>query len=298
MPAADFSSWVAERLADEDWDSILELLSFIASDTQLADLNRTFQRNRFGAFIESEPSTLHELQAIAILTRRTVWKGHEDSENSLLTELFQQCLACRSFAIRDAAVAHLLDGANKLIRRRNRERSDICPAQSMLQPECLFTQNIPEISTVGHGLRRFPVTFRACISYSLDRGSPVSGTVRPQLNGHYGLRQCGLSDRQNADFFSACGIFEPPSDLKIVAGRLSKDELLQIADSHQIEVAKSWKKERFVETLMNNEAARGEIASRAAGNLLQIRCDARTAFDTWMARTLAVRNIASCLSCA
>jgi hypothetical protein len=296
MPAADFSPWVAERLAVGDWDSILELFSFISTDTQITGLRRTFQSYDFRRFVDAEASTFHELQAIAILTYRIQWTGHEDSRSFLLAELFEHSLACHPFAIREAAVAHLLDGANKVIRRRNREFKDSRPPEPILRADCLSTPQLPEISAVGQALRSYPVTFRACIAYSLHRGSPVPGTIRPQLQGEYGLRQFGLSDRQNADFFAHCEIFEPPSDLSVVAGRLSKDELLQIATVHRVEVAKSWKKERMIETLMSSEAARSAIASRAADNLLQLRCDVRTAFDVWSARVSAVRSIALCLS--
>ncbi len=296
MPAADFSPWVTSRLAAGDWDSILEFLRFVAADHQIAGLRRTFQSYDFSRFIETDPALLLELQAIAILTFRIQWTGHEDSRSSLLAELFGPSLACYKFAIREASIPHLLDGANKIIRRRNLEFKQTRPPEPMLRADALMTQQLPEVSAVGQALRVYPVTFRACISYSLDRGSPVPGTIRPQLQGEYGLRQFGLSDRQNAHCFAQCGLFEAPSDLSTLASRFSKDELLEIAMPHGVEVAKSWKKDRIIEALLSTDAARSAIAARAGDSLMQLRCDVRPAFDAWTARLSALGNVALCLS--
>jgi hypothetical protein len=296
MPAADFSPWVSERLAADDWDSILELLSFIASDPQITGLRRTFQSYDFSRFVLAEPALLRELQAIAILTYRIQWAGHEDSRSSLLANLFEHSLACYPFTIREAAIAHLLDGANKVIHRRNLEFKELRPPEPMLGTDSLLRPQLADISSMGQGLRGYPITFRACISYSLYRGSPVPGTIRPQLQGEYGLRQFGLSDRQNSHFFAHCGIFEPPSDLNAVISRLSNDELLEIAAAHGIEAAKSWKKEHIAEKLLSADGARAAIVSRAPDTLLQLRSDSQTAFDAWKERLSSLCGIALCLS--
>src|SRR5438046_332977 len=86
MPAADFSPWVAARIALGDWDSILEMLHFIGTDDQVTALRRTFQSYDFGRFIEADAALLSELQAIAILTYRIPRTGHEDNRLSLLAE--------------------------------------------------------------------------------------------------------------------------------------------------------------------------------------------------------------------
>ncbi|MGD0537825.1 MAG: hypothetical protein ABSC03_09290 [Verrucomicrobiota bacterium] len=296
MPAADFSPWVAERLAADDWDSIWELLAFISTDSQITGLRHTFQSYDFSRFVEAEPALLRELHAIAILTYRIQWTGHEDSRSSLLAWLFEHSLASYPFAIHKAEIAHLLDGANKVIYHRNHEFKDMRPPEPMLRADSLIRPELPDVSAAGQALRSYPATFRTCITYSLHRGSPVPGMIRPQLQGEYGLRQFGLSDRQNSHFFTHCGLFEAPADLSLLASRLSKDELLQIAVAHGIEVTKSWKKERIIQSLLSTEAARSTIASRAGDNLVQLRCDVRTAFDAWTARVSSLRSIALCLS--
>jgi hypothetical protein len=274
----------------------LELLGFIATEHHITGLRRTFQSYDFSRFIEAESALLLELQAIAVLTYRIQWTGHEDSRSSLLAELFEHSLACYPFVVRQSAVQHLLDDANKVIRRRNREFKEMRPPEPLLTAETLTTQQFPEVSAVGEALRRYPVTFRACIAYSLHRGSPVPGTIRPQLQGEYGLRQFGLSDRQNSQLFAECGLFEPPSDLSALGSRFSKDELLQIATPHGVEVAKSWKKERIIEALLSTDATRAAIAARASDSLVQLRSEVGPAFDAWRARVAALRSVSLCLS--
>lgn len=279
MPAADYSPWVADRLGSGDWESILELLTFIANAPAIAGVHRTFHSRDYAEFIEAEPALLQELKAIAILTYRIQWTGDEDSRISLLAELFEHSLACYPFAVRAGAIAHLLDGANQCV--------DASPA---------ILSRLPETAAVFEALRGYPTTFRACISYSLERGSPITGTLRPQSQGHYGLRQFGLSARQNAHFFASCGIFEPPSDLSILANRLSKEELLRIAEHNGGNVTKSWKKSRIIEYLLSVEGARTAIGSRAAENLVQFCSGIRPAFDAWRERVSLVGDVAHCLA--
>lgn len=295
MPVADFTQWIAERLSYGDWDSIAELLDFIATEHQITALRRTFQSYNFSRFIEADPSVLLELQAIAILIYRIQWSGHEDGRTSLLAELLGQSLACVQFAVREESIPHLLEGANKFIRRQNTEFKEVRPPEPLLKSVDLIS-NLPEISSVGKALGDYPVTFRSCISYSLYRGSPVPGTIRPQLQGDYGLRQFGLSGSQNSQWFAQCGIFEAPSDLSVLAGSFTKDELQEIAVSHGVEITKSWKKDRIIVTLMGSTSARAAIAAKAAEGIMQIRIDITPEFDAWSARLKAVKNIALCLA--
>ena len=86
--------------------------------------------------------------------------------------------------------------------------------------------------------------------------------------------------------------------IRATVGRLSKDELLQIAVSHNINVAKSWKKDQIAESLLTNEAARCALGAKASENLVQLRRDVGPAFDAWRARVVAVRRVALCLACS
>jgi hypothetical protein len=298
MPCADVSTWAVERLAAGDRDSLWELLGFIAADDQISELRRTVTSYDPSRFIDAEPPLLLELEAITILIYRIPWTGHEDSRRSLLALLFEHSLGSYPFTVRQAAAQPLCDAANKVIRQRNREFKELRPPEPLLKAETLVTGLLPEVSAVGQELRRFPITFRACISYSLDRGSPVPGTIRPQLQGEYGLRQFGLCGRQNSQFFAQCGIFEAPSDLCVVAARLSKDELLQLAAPYAVEIVKSWKKQRIIEALLGLAETRSAIAVKAFDNLVQVRPEVGAAFDAWRARVAAVKNFALCLSCA
>jgi hypothetical protein len=298
MPAADFSPWIAEALAADDWDSVLEFLDFVATEHQITALRRTFRTFDFARFVEADRDFLLELQAVAILVYRIQWIGHQDGRASLLAELFQHCLACRPFAFHRATIDHLLVGANKVIRRRNRDFRELRDAEPLATADSLTSSGLPDISAVGETLKAYPVTFRACISYSLMRGSPVASLIQPQLQGDYTLRQFGLSGQENERFFAGCGIFEAPTDLVAVASRLTKEELVQIANVHGIKAAKSWKKGRLIAAVLASETARASVSAKAAKTLMQVRREIEPAFAAWQARVVALRHAALALASA
>lgn len=294
MPAADFTPWVVDRLATNDWSSIAELLSFITYEHQVTALERTFQSYDFSRFIQADQALLLELQAVAILAYRILWTGHADGRLSLIEDIFQHCLASYPFAIRPSEIEHLLAGANKLIRKRNRELKE------MRAPEPLLTVNdfsqASDVSAVGEALRTYPPTFRACITLSMQWGLHGPGMIEPRAQGEYGLRQFGLSAEQNLHFFRSCGLFGPMSNINAVAERLTKDDLVEIANAGSVAVAKSWKKERIVSALLNDEGTRAAIKAKTTGDLVQIRDDILAPFNSWRARVTAMQPAARCLA--
>ena len=298
MPTADLSPWIAETLAADDWDAVLELLEFIATEHQITALRRAFRTFDFGRFVDADRDLLLELQAVAILVYRIQWTGHEDGRASLLAELFQHCLACHPFAFHPAAIDHLVVGANKLIRRWNREFRELRDPEPLVTAESLSSSGLPDISAVGESLKAHPVTFRACISYSLKRGSPVPGLIQPQLQGDYTLRQFGLSGQENERAFAECGIFEAPANLVPVGLRLNKEELSQIANAHGVKAAMSWKKDRLIAAVLDNEGARVSVSAKAARTLMQVTHEVEPAFGAWQARVAALRHAALALASA
>ena len=294
MPCADFTLWVAQRLAANDWTSILELLDCTTSEHQISALRRSFNLLDFGRFIEADSALLLELKAAAILGYRIGWMGHEDSRLSLLEDIYQQCLASYPFTIRQSALPHLLSGANRLIRKRNREGMSF--GENLLAEDQLTS--FPEISSAAETLRKFPPTFGACLTLSLQRGSSIPGTILPRFHGEYGLRQYGLSEEQNREFFVECGFFEPASDLHALSRSLTKEILREIATTNHIEVKKSWKKDRILSALLENGEARAAISARAATGFVQCRAGMGDPFGSWQARIISVQPIARCLACA
>jgi hypothetical protein len=295
MPAADFTPWVSDRLQANDWNSILELLDFTAFDSQIKAIHRTFKSYDFKRFIEADDRLLHELKAALILAYRIQWMGYPEGRLSLIEEILQHCLALYPFNLREDAFEYLLKGANKLLRKRNRE--NVGYVQPALSSDNLRSADLYEVSTVGELLRRFPPTFRACIELSIQRGSAVRGTIQPRFHGEYGLRQYGLSEEQNIEFFKQCGFFEPASDLRALAALLKKDQLFEIAATNHIQVTKSWKKDRILDVLLANNNAASAIVAQAGDRFLQLRDNIRGPFDRWRARLVAVQPAALCLAC-
>jgi len=294
MPCADFTLWIAERLAANDWPSILELLDFFTFKNEIAAIRSSLQNYDFGRFLDADRELLLRLKAATILGYRIGWMGHEENRLSLLEDIYQHCLASYPFVVRPSEFAHLLAGANKLIRKRNRE--GIGFNENLLTDDRL--SGFPEVSPAGEVLRRFPPTFAACITLSMRRGTPIPGTILLRLGGEYGLRQYGLSEEQNRHFAERCGLFEAASDLQALSRSLTKDVLLEVATKHHIEVAKSWKKDRILNLLLAHGEARAALASRAPTGFVQYRPAISEPFNAWRARVIAVQPVARCLACA
>lgn len=292
MPCADFTLWVAQRLAAEDWPSVSELLDFTTSEHQITALRRSLNILDFGRFIEADNKLLFELKASAILTYRIGWMGHEENRLSLLADIYQHCLASYPFTVRQSAVTHLLSGANKLIRKRTREgfNEDLLTADELA--------SFPEISLAGETLRKFPPTFGACLTLSIQRGSSIPGTILPRFHGEYGLRQYGLAEGQNRQFIIECGFFEPASNLEALSRSLTKELLLQIAATIHVQAKKSWRKDRILAVLLENEGARIAIRAQPSIGFMQYRPGMSNPFESWRARVNAVQPVALCLACA
>jgi hypothetical protein len=300
MPAADYTDWIAERLCEDDWESIRELMDFISYDHQSVALEKTFQDFNYSSFLSADASLLYELKAIAVLCYRIPWTGQKDSQTHLLAELILHSIASQRFEVHDSSLDHLMQGANNLIRRWNNEMKQY--SDSMLRDSVKLSElrDVSRFSpgTIGSHFSRYPVTFRACIGYSLDRGSPIAGTIRPQLHGEYGLRQFGLSDSENLSFLQDCGIFVAPDDLSAIADRLQKKELMEIGDSSGVKLHKSWKKDRMISTLLENEAARDHIAAAAPQNIVKVRDDVSEDFAQWAHDITRLKKLALCLATA
>lgn len=152
----------------------------------------------------------------------------------------------------------------------------------------------------GHVHRTFalyPVTFRCCIEYSVQRGSPLAGSIRLQMQGHYGLRQFGLSTELNTEYVRECGLFEAPSDIAALADRLKKEDLLEIAARHNVSVMKSWKKSRIVDEIVGVKATHASVTQAASREFVQVRSGLAGSFSEWRASVSGVRDAALCLAC-
>jgi hypothetical protein len=168
--------------------------------------------------------------------------------------------------------------------------------EALLTPDRLTS--LPEVSLAGETLRKFPPTFGACITLSMRRGTSIPGTIQPRFHGEYGLRQYGLSEKQNRDFFVKCDFFEPASDLHALSRSLTKDTLFEIAATGGVQITKSWKKERILSLLLENENARAAISALAATGFVQYKAVMNEPFNAWRARVIAVQPMARCLACA
>ncbi len=124
MPAADYTSWIRERLDVTDWVSIKELLDFITYEHQQTAIEKTFQNYSYSSFLSTGAELLNELKAITILCYRIQWSGHEDSRTHLLSELILHSLVVHDFELRESSLEYLLKGTNRLIRRQNKEMKE------------------------------------------------------------------------------------------------------------------------------------------------------------------------------
>lgn len=298
MPAADFSPWIAARRKERDAAGIEELLGYLAYATHAKAVQKTMAGLDVRRFIKGDDALLNELWAVMFLGYRYIETGHESSRIALLREIIAHTLACWPFELIEDGVPHLLEGANKFIRQQNRAMKDVRPPAPLLDSAYLGALNVSPVSRFGEELRTFPVTFRAMIAYSIQRGSPVIGCIRPQLGGHYGLRQFGLSTELNRRRLATSQFFRPPDDLHGLALRLKKDELQEIATTTGLVFKKSAKKDDLVALLLANDHAKGLLGQRSAGELIQLVPEYRPSFDSWQTRVVGLQQIALCLACA
>lgn len=300
MPAADYTKWVSSRLREDDWESLKEFLDFITYEHQLTALEKTFRDYSFSEYIHGDQELLLELKTIAILCYRIPWTGRKESQTHLLSELYLHALACHPFEIPESALEYLQRGANNLIRKQNKESEEygISFKRETVKIAELRQNRVFTPSSIGLIFKEYPVTFRACIGYSLERGSPVSGTIRPQLQGEYGLRQFGLSGKENAEFIDATGVFTAPSDLAALAKRLQKKELQEIGSDANIELLKSWKKDKMIDLVLESSTGREMVAKRASKELIAVVEEKKEDFDSWCSDIASLKNIALCLATA
>lgn len=300
MPAADFTPWIAECLAADDWESIRELMKFIAHDTKSIALEKSFRNYTYSSFLAGDLSLLNEMKAIAILCYRIEWTGYSDSLTWFLADLILYSISSHPFAIHDSAIGHLLNGANDLIKRHNKEMQRLGAGiqRDMVTPEDLREINGYTPGIFGASMSKYPISFRACLGYSLDRGSSARKLFYPQLGGHYNLRQYGLSDSVNQSFLTECGYFVPPDDLSLLADRLQKADLMKIGTQSGIDLLKSWKKDKMITLLLGSETARDLIVKSASQDLCKVRSDAVADFERWESDLKRLKNVALCLATA
>jgi hypothetical protein len=297
MPAADFTSWIATRRKRHDAAAIEELLGYLAYSTQAQAVTKTMAGFDPSRFIRGDGDLLDELWAVMFLGYRYVEMGQESNRTALLRQVFTHSLACWPFELVEDAIPYLIEGANKFIRKQNRAMKDVRSPEPDIDSAYLNALTVPPVSSFGEELRRYPVTFRAIIAYSIERGSPVIGCIRPQLGGHYGLRQFGLSAELNQRYFASSGSFHPPDDLRALASRMKKEELQEIATLSGILFRKSGKKDELVALLLANEQAKARVGKRGTAELVQLASESRPAFDAWQARVHGLDKIALCLAC-
>lgn len=297
MPAADFSPWIASRRKQQDRAAIEELLGYLAYSTHAQAVLKTTASLDLRRFIRGSDDLLHELWAVMFLGYRYVETGQESNRTALLREVLTHTLACWPFEFVEDAVPYLLEGANKFIRKQNRALKDVRAPESEIDSAYLSGLSVSAVSPFGEELRRYPVTFRATIRYSIERGSPVIGCIRPQLAGHYGLRQFGLSAALNLRYLESSAFFRPPDDLRALALRMKKEELLAIGALEGLALKKSGKKDELVTALLADEKARTLIGQRGTGELVQLAPEYRPSFDAWQARVYSLQKLALCLAC-
>jgi len=300
MPCADFSQWISGRLAANDWPSIKRLLNEIAYENTITALQKTFTSYSYDHLIIGPIELLFELKAISMLIYRIPWTGHKDSQISLHAELIKQSLGSYDFSVDETKMEHLQRGANALIRKRNKEME---ASGSTIKQETIKINELRELkkheaTDFGKQLSTKPVTFRASLLYSVERGSPVPGTVKPQLQGHYGLRQFGLSDQINRECFSDESLFSPPSDISELAKRLTKDELFGIGSEVGLEVKKSWKKDALINAIMESRQAVERLKQFASRDLVQIHPDMQESYGIWLEDVKLLSNLSLCLATA
>lgn len=297
MPAADFSPWLASRQRQQDRVAIEELLNYLAYSSHAQAVLKTISALDLRRFIRGSDALMDELWAVTFLGYRYIETGQASNRTALLRELYTHTLACWPFEFVEDAVPYLLEGANKFIRKQNRALKDVRAPEPEIDSIYLTGLSVPAVSRFGEDLQRYPVTFRAMIRYSLERGSPVLGCIRPQLGGHYGLRQFGLSADLNLRFLGSCSCFQAPEDLRALALRLKKEVLLEIGALTGIALRKSAKKDDLVALLMADEKARQLVGQQGMGEFVQVVPEFRPSFDAWQGRVLALDKIALCLAC-
>ena len=262
MPCADFTLWIADRLASNDWGSISELLSFV-----------TLRARGDGAVTQS-----------TVVRLRPVHRGGCDT-------------APRAESRDDPRISHWVDGIRD---QPNQSPRGNLPALSGLMsvcgsPRCAigvfrlqarasfanviatesgeFKSGLPR-----SGLPAFPrsqawpknsgfihLRSAACLTMSLRRGSPIPGTILPRLAGDYTLRQYGLSDSRNAGFLRECGFFEPASNINALGGRLKKDTLSGIAAANEIRAVSLGGKSGFLLCSWQPECSGGNQCANFEG---------------------------------
>jgi hypothetical protein len=266
MPAADYTAWVAERLASSDWESIQELLGYLNSQHIITAANETFNRFSLPSFLVVGRELDAEIRAIILLSLRIPWMGLESNRVHLMRELLTHSLAANSF--------HAL------------------PDDQAGNPETIYYHP----KGIAALMASFPVTFRACVALSIERIYSDSEFFRADMAGHYSLRQYGLSVSDNEAMLDTCGVFSPASDLSEIAWRLRKNELATIATHCEIDFKKSETKEKMVGRLIEIEAAQSLIQSYAPAHLVQINPALVADFRLWredlkLAAKIALRII-------
>ena len=300
MPCMDVSLWMAGCLVSNDWRAIEELLEIVTYRHTLTALKKTFRTYTYRGLIDGPQGLLDELRAIAILVFRIPESGHKDSRTMLHAELISQSIASQDFSLNESQLEHLQRGANLMIRRQNKEMEEAGSnfTRETVKIEELRLVRRHEATEFGRRIAHKPVTFRACLAYSLDRGSPASSLIRPQLQGHHGLRQFGLSDHINRECFSDPTLFVPTADLSALANRLKKEELLTIGANSGVDLKKSWKKDAMIGALLESEPAAAHIKQFASRDLLEIHPDMRDSFEAWRKDVNRLKDLALCLATA
>lgn len=295
MPAADFAPWIANMRLQRNEAAIDELLTYLTYPPQLVALKKTMAAANLRRYIRGDDRLIEELWAVFCLAFRASAHGADSSRVHLLEELLTHSLASWPFEVVADSIPHLVAGANAIIRKRQRDGVNDAP---LLAGDSFTPGQLPPVSSVGERLQSFPVTFRACVTYSVQRGSPVVGCIRPQLDGHYGLRQFGLARDQSIVHFAAAEFFQTPDDLASLADRLKKDDLLAVAGNAGILAKKSAKKEELIALLLADAKGRELVALRGKSELVQVRASARAAFDQWELRVRRAHAVALGLACA
>ena len=250
MPAADFTAWVAERFARDDWASIRELLGHLNHGHVITGLDKTFRSYVPPDFIAGDPDFIHELRAVTLLCHRVPWMGAVENRSHLLMELITHSLAAHPFNLQSTAKTR-----PPLVHQPGR---------------------------VAVLLASYPITFRSCLAFAVGRDGQAAGMFRPDLSGDYTLRQYGLSSVENERFLKDCGLFGMPHNVAGLAARLQKDDLIGIAAKCGVECLKSWKKDRMVAAVIESPAAAPLILATAPKGMLHVRQDLAADFSQWL----------------
>lgn len=132
MPAADYTQWLAKRIAKKDWGSIHALLVHLNDENTASKLIKTVQRYRPYDSLECKPALIHEMQAALLLCARIQMIGQPSNRRFLTTEVLSHILACHRFTIK---------------------------------PTEKFPQQINHVpGPLATALAKYPVTFRAALA--------------------------------------------------------------------------------------------------------------------------------------